>query len=185
MGLIQRSGRFIGSYIPEDIFGIKTGFQGIMSVLPEAKAQVIAYAKKATDFLQSGRPAIVTTQDAVPEAHTPFRMILLKMVERLPLTGTGGLRVAQREQRVEVLRNLADRYRLNPNTNYGATVLRDINANAGARLDAARTAIDTGVDAMADQPVILRDFRLRIRDIIEAEESYGTKADQKVIDLLK
>ena len=184
IGATQRIGKFIGSYIPEDLFGIKTGFQGIQGVIPEAKAAVLGYARQAKEFLQSGRPAIVTTQDAVPEAHTPFRMILLKMVERLPLTGTGGLRVAQREQRVEVLRNLADRWRLNPNTNYGATVLRDINANAGNQLDAARTAIDSGVDALADQPVILRDFRLRIRDIIEAEQGYGEMAHQGVIDLL-
>ena len=180
----QRVGKFIGSYIPENFFGLKTGFQGIQGVIPEVKAQVLGYAKKAQEFLQSGRPAIVTTQDAVPEAHTPFRMILLKMVERLPLTGTGSLRVAQREQRVEVLRNLADRWNLNPNTNYGATVLRDINANAGNQLNAARTAIDDGVTAMADTPVILRDFRLRIRDIIETEQAYGEMAHQGVIDLL-
>ncbi len=184
MGLIQRTGRFIGSYVPENLFGLKNVFRGIEGVIPEAKAQVLGYAKQAREFLQSGRPAIVTTQDAVPEAHTPFRMILLKMVERLPLTGTGALRVRQRDQRVEVLRNLADRWNLNPNTNYGATVLRDINANAGARLDAARTAIDTGVDTMADTPVILRDFRLRIRDIIETEQGYGEMAHQGVIDLL-
>ena len=184
MGLIQRTGRFIGSYVPENLFGMTDVFRGIQGVLPEVKAQVLGYAKQAKEFLQSGRPAIVTTQDAVPEAHTPFRMILLKMVERLPLTGTGALRVRQREQRVEVLRNLADRWDLNPNTNYGATVLRDINANAGARLDAARTAIDDGVTAMADTPVVLRDFRLRIRDIIESEERYGEMAHQGVIDLL-
>lgn len=184
MGAGQRIGRFIGSYMPENLFGLKTAFQGIQGVLPEAKAQVLAFAKKAGDFLQSGRSAIVTTQDAVPEAHTPFRMILLKMIERLPLTGTGSLRVAQREQRVEVLRNLADRYNLNPNTNYGASVLRDINANAGNQLSAARTAIDDGVTALADTPVILRDFRLRIRDIIESEQSYGEMANQGVIDLL-
>lgn len=184
LGLVQRTGRFIGSYIPEDVFGIKTGMQGLQGVIPEAKAQVLAYAKQAQEFLKSGRPAIVTTQDAVPEKHPPFRNIILKIVERLPITGTGSLRVAQREQRVEVLRNLSDRWRLNPNTNYGATVLRDINANAGNQLDAARTSIDQGVDALADTPVILRDFRLRIRDIIEAEQSYGEMAHQGVIDLL-
>ena len=184
MGGIQRTGRFIGSYIPENIFGLKTAFQGIQGVLPEAKAAVLGYAKKAQEFLQSGRPAIVTTQDAVPEIHTPFRMILLKMIERLPLTGTGSLRLAQREQRVEVLRNMASRYNLNPNTNYGASVIRDLNANAGNQLNAARTAIDDGVTALADTPVILRDFRLRIRDIIESEEAYGEMANQGVIDLL-
>jgi hypothetical protein len=184
IGTGQRIGRFIGSYIPEDLFGIRTGSQGLQGVIPEVKAQVLAYAKKAGEFLQSGRPAIVTTQDAVPEMHPPFRNIILKVIERLPVTGTGSLRVAQREQRVEILRNVADRWRLNPNTNYGASVIRDINANAGNQLNAARTAIDSGVDALADTPVILRDFRLRIRDIIEAEEAYGEMAHRGVIDLL-
>ena len=184
LGGAQRIGRFIGSYMPENIFGMKTAFKGLQEVIPEAKAQVLAYAKQAKEFLQSGRPAIVVTQDAVPEMHPPFRNIILKVIERMPLTGTGTLRVKQRDQRVEILRNLADRYDLNPNTNYGASVLRDINANAGQQLHAARTAIDTGVDALADTPVILRDFRLRIRDIIESEEKFGEMANQGVIKLL-
>jgi len=185
MGLVQRTGRFIGSYIPENFFGIKTAFQGIEGVLPEAKAQVLAFSKKAKEFLQSGRNAIVTTQDAVPEAHTPFRQILLKMVERMPLTGTGGLRIAQREQRVESLRWLADRFNLSPNTNYGAGVIRSLNANKGAQMDAARTLVREGVDAMADNNVILRDFRLSIRDIIAAEEKLGPDlANKGVVNLL-
>ena len=184
MGLVQRTGRFIGSYIPENFFGIQTAWQGIRSVLPETKAQVLAFSKQAKEFLQSGRNAIVTTQDAVPEAHTPFRQILLKMVERMPLTGTGGLRIAQREERVETLRWLADRFNLNPNTNYGAQVINSLNRNAGKKLQAARGTINTTIDAMEGNDVILRDFRLTIRDLIEEEAQRGDLANQGVIKLL-
>lgn len=184
MGAIQRGGRFIGSYVPENFFGLRTSFEGIEGVIPEYKAQVLAFARNMTENLQSKRPAIVTTQDAVPEAHTPFRMILMKMVERLPLTGTGGLRVAQREQRIETLRHLADRFHLNPNTNYGARVLDNINANAGARMDAARTSVNNAVDAMEGQDIILRDFRLTIRDMIEAETSRGELGNKGTVALL-
>ncbi len=184
VGLLQRSGKFIGSYLPENLFGLKNVWHGIEGVLPEVKAQVLGWAKNATEFMRSNRPAIITTQDAIPEIHAPYALILLKMIERMPLTGTGGIRLAQKEERIEILRNLASRYNLSPNTNYGATVLRDLNAQSGARLDAARTTINESIGAMADTPVILRDFRLRIRDIIEAEKQYGEMANQGVIDLL-
>lgn len=184
MGLVQRSGKFIGSYIPENFFGLKTKYQGIQAVLPEVKAQVLAFAESMRPHLQSKRPSIVVTQDAVPEAHTPFRQILLKMVERLPLTGTGGLRVAQREQRVETLRWLADRYHLNPNTNYGARVIDNINRNAGQQMQSARTAVNGAIDAMEGNDIILRDFRLTIRDMIEAETKLGDLGNKGTIALL-
>ncbi len=184
VGLLQRFPKFISSYLPENLFGLKNVWHGIEGVIPEVKAQVLGWAKNATEFMKSNRPAIITTQDAIPEIHAPWRLILLKMIERMPITGTGRIRLAQREERMEILRNLASRYNLSPNTNYGATVLRDLNAQSGRRLDAARTTINESIDAMADHPVILRDFRLRIRDIIEKEQSYGEMANQGVIDLL-
>jgi hypothetical protein len=184
MGLVQRSGRFIGSYVPENFFGLQTKWQGIQAVIPEYKARVLGFAKDMTSRLQSKRPAIVTTQDAVPEAHTPFRQILLKMVERLPLTGTGGLRTAQREERVETLRWLADRFHLNPNTNYGAQVLDSVNRNAGAAMQSARAGVNSAVDAMQGNDVILRDFRLTIRDMIEAETKLGDLGNKGTIALL-
>lgn len=182
LGLAQRTGKFIGSYFPENMFG------GLEAVIPEAKAQVLSFAKKAKEYLQSGREAIVTTQDAVPEAHTPFRQILLKMVERMPLTGTGGLRVAQREQRVEVLRNLADRYHLNPNTNYGATVIRDLNSGAGEALTAAKNTLDETRNVLgntADLNVNIIDFRKKMTQVVNDEKRYGELANTGVIDLLE
>ena len=115
VSLLQRSGRFIGSYVPENFLGVPGAWQGLKAVIPEVKAEVLSWARGAKEFLKSNRPAIITTQDAVPEVHAPWRLILLKMVERMPLTGTGRIRLAQREQRIEVLRNLASRHNLNPN----------------------------------------------------------------------
>ena len=179
IGLTQRTGKFIGSYFPENMFG------GLEAVIPETKAQVLSFAKKAKEYLQSGREAIVTTQDAVPEAHTPFRQILLKMVERMPLTGTGALRVAQREQRVEVLRHLADRYHLNPNTNYGATVIRELNKGAGEALTAARETLKTSAEALQGQNVNIINFRKTMTSIVNDEKVYGELADTGVLDLLQ
>lgn len=190
IGGMQRLGRFIGSYIPENLgqkVGQATGLGPMLErVGATAKAQALNFAERASEYLESARPAILMTQDAVPEAHTPFRQILLKMVERLPLTGTGAARKAQQQQRVELLQHLADRYQLRPNTNYGATVIDDLNRNAGDALGAARTASAQAVGEMAEQPVdiILRDFRLTIRDIIENEARYGDMANKGLLNLL-
>jgi len=178
IGLIQRTGRFIGSYLPEKFFG------GIRAVLPEAKAAVLDYAKQAKEFIQTRRNAIVMTQDAVPEIHTPKMQIILKMVERLAITGTGRLRKKQQVQRVEILRNLADRYNLDPLTNYGATILREINRGKGGALEVMQQTIKTSVDTMKDIRVNLRDFRFKMRDVIAGEEKYGALANQGVLDLL-
>ncbi len=184
MGAVQRTGRFIGSYIPVD-WGKKVGMAtGLDRAIPAAKATMLTFAKNAKEYLQSGRNAIITTQDAVPEAHTPFRQILLKMVERMPITGTGALRKRQQQQRVEILANLADRYGLNPNSNYGARVLSDINQAGGARLTAARANIDEGIEAMAGSDVVLRDFAGTIKALIKEEEKFGDLANKPMLDLL-
>ncbi len=184
MGLVQRSGRFIGSYIPENFFGIQTRFEGLREVVGQRKAQMLDFVDRMKPFLQSKRPAILTTQDAVPEAHTPFRQLLLKMVERMPLTGTGGLRTRQREQRVETLRWLADRYDLNLNTNYGHTLVNNLNRRAGQQMQLARDGVDAAIEQIGDQDIILRDFRLRIKDMIDAERRHGDLGNQGVINLL-
>lgn len=179
IGLLQRTGRFIGSYFPESMFG------GIRAVLPEAKGAVLEYAKRAKEFLQTKRQAVVMTQDAVPEIHTPKMQIILKMVERLAVTGTGRLRKKQQIQRVEVLRNLADRYNLNPLTDYGATVLRGLNANKGGALDAVKQTIKTSVDAIKDTRVNIVNFRKTMTNVVNDEKAYGELANAGVIDLLQ
>lgn len=179
MGLAQGFGKFVGSYMPRNWFG------GIEGIIPQAKAQALNFAKQAGDYLESGRKAIIMTQDALSEAVTPFKNILLKMVERMPITGTGGLRATQREQRVEVLRHLADRFDINPNTNYGKQIVASLNANAGARLDAAMSAREAALDALGDEKVVLRDFLKKV-DAIQAEESkFGALGNQGLVNMLE
>ena len=184
IGLTQRVGKFIGSYIPESVMA---SAQGLKGVIPKVKAEVIQFAEDAEKYLKSGRPARVMTEDAVPEAHSPWRKIILKVIERMPLTGTGGARVAQREQRVEVLRHLADSFGLDPNTNYGATVIKELNGLSGEALIAARKLVGEGAETMAENvemKVNIKDFRFKVRDLIEKEESYGGMSNQGVVDLL-
>ena len=184
IGGIQRVGRFIGSYLPEDLgaqIGVKTG---LGPVIGRGKEAAINFANRAREYLQSARPAIMMTEDALPEIHTPRLKILLKMAERMLITGTGGPRKKQVVQRAEVLRHLADRFNLNPTTNYGARVLDDINRNAGEAMETAVRQRAQAVDELVDTDIIIRDFRLKIRDLIEAESRYGDMANQGLIDLL-
>ena len=178
LGLMQRTGKFIGSYLPENMFG------GLEAVIPQAKAAALNFSKTAKEYLESGRNAIVTTQDAVQETMKPYKQILLKMVERLPITGTGGLRAAQREQRVEVLRRLGERYGLNPNTNYGARVLDSLSEASGAQLDAANRIIANTTEQLADNPVVIRDFRLKVKELIDQQNALGEMKNPGVIKLL-
>jgi hypothetical protein len=181
---MQRTGKFIGSYMPENFFGLPTAWQGLKEVVGARKAQVLDFVEHMKPHLQSKRPAILTTQDAVPEIHTPFRQLLLKMVERMPLTGTGGLRTKEREQRVEVLRWLADKYGLNLNTNFGHSLVGNLNRRAGAQMQLARDGIDAAIDQIGDNEIILRDFRLRIKDMIDSETARGSLGDEGAIALL-
>ena len=180
IGLVQNTGKFIGSYLPRNWFGGK----GLEGVIPEAKKQALRFAKGAGDFLESGRKAVIMTQDALAETMKPYKMILLKMVERLPFTGTGGLRAAQREQRIEILRNLSARYGLNPNTNYGKRVIDSLNENAGAKLDAAHEARTTALEALGDQQVKISNFTKKIGEFKNAELEFGEMANTNLIKML-
>lgn len=186
IGLTQRVGKFIGSYIPESWIDSQY-VQGLKGVIPTVKNEVIEFSKKAEEWLKSGRPAKVMTEDAIPEIHSPRMKILLKVVERMFLTGTGGVRTAQREQRIEVLRHLADKFDLDPHTNYGAQLIRQLGGATGDALHAARGSADEAVQLMADNPemkVNIRDFRFAVRDLIEQEEVYGDMANKSVVALL-
>ena len=192
IGFGQRAGKFIGSYIPTTWTRgmgefVEKHTEGLKGVIPAVRNEVIEFSEKAADWLKSGRPAKVMTEDAVPEMHSPRMKILLKMAERMFLTGTGGIRTAQREQRVEVLRHVADRFGVDPVTNYGAKVLKELGGDTGDALYAARQMADEGAQAMADNPELkinIRDFRFKMRDLIAAEEKYGELADPTLLKVL-
>lgn len=192
IGLLQRSGKFIGSYVPSAWTKgagefVERHTRGLAGVIPKFKADIIEFSEGAADWLKSGRPAKVMTEDAIPEMHTPRMKILLKVVERMFLTGTGGARAAQKEQRVEILRHVADKFGVDPVTNYGAKVLHELSGATGDALYAARAQADEAVQLMADNPemkINIRDFRFKMRDIIAQEEKYGDLADKGLIDIL-
>ena len=184
MGGAYRFTRFLGSYIPENFFGMQTAWQGLRSVTGEARTKMLDFIRNSTGFTQSGRPVVVTTQDAVPEAHAPWRQLLLKVVERMPITGTGALREAQKNERVEMLRWMAARYGINPNTNYGHRLMEMLNSNAGARMEAAQRGLAEATEALADEDIILRDFRFQVLDMIEQETRRGDLGNQSLINLL-
>ena len=184
MGGAYRFTRFLGSYVPENFFGVNTAWQGLRSVTGEARTKMLDFIRNSRAFTESGRPVVVTTQDAVPEAHTPFRNLILKVVERMPLTGTGALREGQKNERVEMLRWMAARYGINLNTNYGARLTQALNQNQGARMAAAQTAMGEATQELAENDIILRDFRLGILEMIQAEQRLGDLGDQGLINLL-
>jgi hypothetical protein len=174
----QTTGRFIGSYMPKNWFG------GLEGVIPEAKKAALGFAKGAKDYLESGRKALMLTQDMLAETMKPYKQIIYKMFERLPFTGTGGLRATQRNQRMEVIRRLAYKYDLNPNTNYGKRVIEELNATAGEAMDSAAKARTAVIDTMKDEPVVLRAFPKMIGKIKNAELEFGGMANENLVKML-
>jgi hypothetical protein len=45
IGLMQRTGKFIGSYMPENFFGLPTAWQGLKEVVGARKAQVLDFVE--------------------------------------------------------------------------------------------------------------------------------------------
>lgn len=84
-------------------------------VVPENIQQALAYAK------ESGRR--IMTQDVLGERMTPAMQILTKVVERIPITGTGGLRKQMGRERIDMLTELAAKYGIDVETDYGTRVM--------------------------------------------------------------
>jgi len=191
----QGTGKFIGSYTPKFLAEkLEMIPQGIERVVPAVKSSALSFAAAAKNYLESGREAILVTQDMLSEATAPWRQLLLKMFERTPIIGTGGMRKAQQRERVEIFRKLGQRYDLDPSTNYGSHVINDLNTGGIAdelvdltrRRAEATAALHTMKDPATGEPiqVIIRDFRLKVRDLIAEEAKYGDMADKGFLDLL-
>jgi len=84
-------------------------------VVPENIQQAIQYAK------ETGRR--IMTQDVLGERMTPSLQILAKVVERIPIAGTGGQRKEMVRQRVDALTELAVKYGIDIETDYGTRVM--------------------------------------------------------------
>ena len=89
----------------------------LKEVIPENVQQALTYAR------QTGRK--ITTSDALQEFMTPAMNIFFKVAERIPITGTGGQRIRQQAQRADALTELADRFDINVNGEYGREVMEN------------------------------------------------------------
>jgi len=124
-----------GDFDPEDV-ALATGF----GVLPELIARpAIGLAMKgkelfgrvasavpntirqAMDFAAE-RGFIIQTSDALAERITAPQQIFLKITERIPVFGTQGAKTQQRAQRADVLREVAEEYGVDIETDLGQEI---------------------------------------------------------------
>ncbi len=85
-------------------------------VVPENIQQAIRYAK------ETGRQ--IMTSDAVGDRITPAMNIFTKIVERIPLTGTGRARKRMGRERIDALTEIAAKYGIDVETDYGTKVMQ-------------------------------------------------------------
>ena len=88
-----------------------------VDVVPENIQQALAYAK------ETGRR--IMTQDVLGERMTPAMQILAKVVERIPIMGTGASRKQMGRERVDMLTELAAKYGIDVETDYGTRVMEN------------------------------------------------------------
>lgn len=86
------------------------------AVVPENLQQAIAYAK------ETGRR--IMTSDAMAERMTPALNIFTKVVERIPFAGTGRMRKRMARERVDALTDIAAKYGIDVETDYGTNVMK-------------------------------------------------------------
>lgn len=85
------------------------------TVVPDNIKQAITYAKETGKRLM--------TQDALAERMTPALQIFTKVVERIPITGTGRLRKKMGRERIDALTEIAAKYGIDVETDYGTRVM--------------------------------------------------------------
>lgn len=85
-------------------------------VVPEHIQQAIRYAK------ETGRQ--IMTSDAIGDRITPAMNIFTKIVERIPISGTGRARKRMGRERVDALTEIAAKYGIDVETDYGTKVMQ-------------------------------------------------------------
>ena len=90
--------------------------QKAANVVPENIQQAIQYAKK------TGRQ--IMTSDAVGDRITPAMNIFTKIVERIPISGTGRARKRMGRERIDALTEIAAKYGIDVETDYGTKVMQ-------------------------------------------------------------
>lgn len=94
---------------------VKAGLRSAEEAIPRSVQQALKFAT------ETGRK--VPTSQALAEFMTPAMNIFFKITERIPLSGTGGALKQQRAQRADALIEVADKFGIDVETDYGRTVM--------------------------------------------------------------
>jgi hypothetical protein len=94
----------------------------LMGKIPASETAALANKTGAMEYAdQTGRRLM--TQDVLQERITPPMAIFAKIVERIPVVGTGRARKRMVQERIDSLTELAAEYGIDVNTNYGTRVM--------------------------------------------------------------
>lgn len=115
-------------YAIDPLIRAGTKLPQVMPLVGKKVEQVLAATPGGKSILDALRFAKETgrkiqTSDALMERLTPAMNIFFKITERIPVMGTGGARVTQRAQRADALTELADKFDINIETEYGKEVM--------------------------------------------------------------
>jgi len=94
----------------------------LKGVIPANEAAELAGKTSAINYADdTGR--MLFTEDVLQERITPPMAIFAKIVERIPLVGTGRARKRMVQERIDSLTELAKKYGVDVNSNYGTRVM--------------------------------------------------------------
>lgn len=94
----------------------------LRGVIPAGEAAELAGKTSAINYADdTGR--MLFTEDVLQERITPPMAIFAKIVERIPVLGTGRARKRMVQERIDSLTELAKKYGIDVNTNYGTRVM--------------------------------------------------------------
>lgn len=105
-----------------------TKLPAVLPVVGQKVEQVLAATPGGKSIMDALRFAKETgrkiqTSDALAEHLTPAMNIFFKITERIPVMGTGGARVTQRAQRADALTEIADKFGIDIEGEYGKEVI--------------------------------------------------------------
>ena len=182
-----------GSYDPWDVVfsaGLAGAFEPIAQGVGAAGRAIAGtdipqHIKDAMQFAKE-RGVAITTTDVFQDMLTPAQRILSKMIERMPLTGTGSIKVNQKAERARILDELAAEYDIDPATDFGEAVLSSFNRNRNAALKEA-TEARRNARARLDQEGAVPTAKalMEVEKLIAQQVDLGSQANPTLVNRLQ
>lgn len=101
--------------VTKAITGAKEFVKPLGDFVPGTIKEALAYAKK--------HGLKITSSDALKEFVTFPMQLYLKIAERIPVTGTGGIATRQTAERAQALSRIAEKFDINVETEFGEEIL--------------------------------------------------------------